>query len=227
MAYYGRGREVGGRGKVKKEWVARSRTPTQKTEKVVKSPTVLRQWGLHHCVATSFLRICCFNCCVEQSHKGRLPSSTPEVPGMWTKSKIKGETGKTERLFFSIKKQNKQKQLIIIENKQTTNNINNKKQPAVWRLTKFWLLNRGAEVFIFLELWLKRGNRAYLLALDTFVLGFVPFAAQFAFSPCLRFLPRQVLLQVKVGLRKLSQSLDICHFNLAHKYTWRPFDLHK
>ena len=51
----------------------------------------------------------------------------------------------------------------------------------------------------------------YLLALDTLVLGLLPLAAQFAFSPGLRFVFSQVLLQVEVGL-KPSQSFGVRDF---------------
>ena len=39
---------------------------------------MLRQWGPRHCVATSILRNCRFNCCTEQSHKDNVRSTAVE-----------------------------------------------------------------------------------------------------------------------------------------------------
>ena len=74
----GGGGEEGGRERVK----ARSQAPTRKTKMpwtATRTTTkMLRQCPLRHCAATSVLRSCCPNCCVEQSHKDNVRSSAAE-----------------------------------------------------------------------------------------------------------------------------------------------------
>ena len=43
-----------------------------------RTTAMLRQWGPRHCVATSILRDCCFNCCAKQSRKDNVRSSAVE-----------------------------------------------------------------------------------------------------------------------------------------------------
>ena len=43
-----------------------------------RTTTMLRQWKLHHCTATSILLSCCFNCCAEQSHEDNVHSTAVE-----------------------------------------------------------------------------------------------------------------------------------------------------
>ena len=43
-----------------------------------RTTAMLRQWRPHRCAATSILHNCCFNCCVEQSHKDDVHSTAVE-----------------------------------------------------------------------------------------------------------------------------------------------------
>ena len=72
----------GGGGGGEKVWVTCPRNPTLKRPKrpwtTARTTTMLRQWRPRHCEATSVLCSCCFNCCVEQSHKDNVRSTAVE-----------------------------------------------------------------------------------------------------------------------------------------------------
>ena len=72
------GGEGGGLGD--SEWLDRPLPPgrPRRPWTTARTTTTLRQRGPRHCVATSVLRNCCFDCCAELCHKDNVRSTAVE-----------------------------------------------------------------------------------------------------------------------------------------------------